>query len=135
MTRLLSFLNRHRGLVIASLVLKLAFTGLVGAAIFPISSWAHHGWGSYDSATVLTLDGTVEKVVPDNPHGELLLKAQDKTWTVTLSPPSRMAARGKPITDIKAGDRLTAVGYPNRNAPTEIRAERITHNGFTVELR
>lgn len=129
MTRLLSFLNRHRGLVIASLVLKLAFTGLVGAAL------AHHGWGSYDSATVLTLDGTVEKVVPDNPHAELLLKAQDKTWTVTLSPPSRMVARGKPITDIKVGDKVTAVGYPNRNTPTEMRAERITHNGFTVELR
>ena len=84
---------------------------------------------------LLTLDGTVEKVVPDNPHAELLLKAQDKTWTVTLSPPSRMVARGKPITDIKVGDKVTAVGYPNRNTPTEMRAERITHNGFTVELR
>lgn len=135
MTRLLSFLNRHRGLVIASLALKLAFTGLVGAAILPMSSWAHHGWGAYDSAAVLTLDGTVEKVVPDNPHAELLLKTADKTWTVTLSPPSRMTARGKPITDIKAGDKVTAVGYANRGNPTEMRAERITHNGFTVELR
>jgi len=129
MTRLLSFLNRHRGLVAVSLVLKLALTGLAGAAL------AHHGWGAYDSATVLTLDGTVEKVVPDNPHAELVLKTADKSWTVTLSPPSRMAARGKPITDIRAGDKVTAVGYPNRGNPAEMRAERITHNGFTVELR
>lgn len=96
---------------------------------------AHHGWGSYDAANVLTLDGVAEMVNPDNPHGELQLKTADKSWTVTLSPPSRMAARGKPISEIKVGDRLVAVGYPSRSRPNEMRAERITHNGFTVELR
>lgn len=96
---------------------------------------AHHGWGSYDSNTVLTLDGTVTEIDPNNPHGELKLKTADKTWIVTLSPPSRMAARGKPIAEIKTGDKVVAVGYPSRSRPDEMRAERITHNGFTVELR
>jgi len=96
---------------------------------------AHHGWGSYDSTKTLTLDGTVDKVIPDNPHAELMLKTSDKTWQVILSPPSRMSNRGKPITEIKAGDKVTAVGYASKSHDNEMRAERITHNGTTVELR
>lgn len=96
---------------------------------------AHHGWGSYDSSKTLTLEGTVEKVIPDNPHAELMLKASDKTWQVILSPPSRMSNRGKPIGEIKAGDKLTAEGYASKSHDNEMRAERITHNGKTVELR
>ncbi len=107
----------------------------LAAALVSAPSWAHHGWGSYDSNTVLTLDGVVTALNPDNPHGELSLKTADKTWIVTLSPPSRMANRGKPIVDIKLGDRVVAVGYPSRSKPDEMRAERITHNGVTVELR
>jgi hypothetical protein len=30
---------------------------------------------------------------------------------------------------------VTVVGYPNRNKPDEMRAERITFDGKTVELR
>jgi hypothetical protein len=96
---------------------------------------AHHGWGSYDAANALTLDGTVVSVQPDNPHAELQLRTQEKVWRVTLSPPARMASRGKPIADVKPGDRVTAVGYPSKANPNEMRAERITHNGVTVELR
>lgn len=112
----------------------LLLTGLVAAAMAtPVL--AHHGWGSYDSQTVLTLEGSVAEIDPNNPHGELKLKTADKLWIVTLSPPSRMAARGKPIAEIRVGDRVTAVGYPSRARPDEMRAERITHNGVTVELR
>lgn len=125
---------RRRTLVISAIALKLAATGILGLAMLQ-PGWAHHGWGSYDSATVLTLDGTVEKITPDNPHAEFLLKTADRTWQVTLSPPYRMANRGKPVADIKVGDRIVAVGYPSRVTPNEMRAERITHNGVTVELR
>lgn len=111
------------------------FLALGGVALFAAPALAHHGWGSYDADKVLTLDGTVEAVNTDNPHAELKIKVKDKVWVVTLSPPMRMSNRGKPITDIKMGDQVVAVGYPNRNNPDEIRAERITHKGFTVELR
>lgn len=124
----------RRRLIAAAIALKLAVSGIFALSLIqPVL--AHHGWGSYDSATVLTLDGTVAEIDPNNPHGELKLKTADKLWIVTLSPPSRMAARGKPIAEIKAGDRLVAVGYPSRSRPDEMRAERVTHNGFTVELR
>jgi hypothetical protein len=124
----------RRRLIVAALALKLAVTGIfVLGMIQP--GWAHHGWGSYDSNTVLTLDGTVAEIDPNNPHGELKLKTADKLWIVTLSPPSRMAARGKPLAEIKVGDKVVAVGYPSRSRPDEMRAERVTHNGTTVELR
>jgi len=124
----------RRRLIVAAIALKLAVSGVLALSLIqPV--FAHHGWGSYDSTTVLTLDGTVAEIDPNNPHGELKLKTADKTWIVTLSPPSRMAARGKPLSEIKVGDKLVAVGYPSRSRPDEMRAERVTHNGFTVELR
>jgi hypothetical protein len=113
----------------------LLLAGVAGAALLSGAALAHHGWGSYDAEKVLTLDGTVEAVQPDNPHADLKLRTPQKLWRVTLSPPGRMANRGKPIGDIKPGDRVIAVGYPSRVNDDEIRAERITHKEFTVELR
>ncbi len=124
----------RRRLIVAVLALKLAVSGIFALSLIqPVL--AHHGWGSYDANTVLTLDGTVAEIDPNNPHGELKLKTADKVWIVTLSPPARMAARGKPLAEIKVGDKLVAVGYPSRSRADEMRAERVTHNGFTVELR
>jgi membrane protein implicated in regulation of membrane protease activity len=114
---------------------KIAGLAAAGTLLLSAAASAHHGWGSYDADKVLTLDGTVDKVQPDNPHGELMLKTEGKVWRVTLSPPARMANRGKPIGDIKPGDRVRAVGYPSRVNADEMRAERITHDGSTVELR
>lgn len=118
-----------RRMLTAGLILAGCSATAAGAAL------AHHGWGSYDSTKTITVDGTVDKVIPDNPHAELMLKGADKTWQVILSPPSRMSNRGKPIGEIKAGDKVTAVGYASKAHPDEMRAERITHNGTTVELR
>ncbi len=42
---------------------------------------------------------------------------------------------GEGVADWAVGDRVIAVGYPSRSRPDEMRAERVTHNGFTVELR
>jgi hypothetical protein len=115
--------------------LPAVITCAAGIVSLAAAASAHHGWGSYDASKVLTLDGTVAAVQPDNPHAELELRTQDKVWRVTLSPPSRMANRGKPIGEVKPGDHVIAVGYPSKTNPNEMRAERITHNGVTVELR
>ena len=116
---------------------KSAFTLLALLALSAPAS-AHHGWGGYDSTKVLTLNGTIEAAAYENPHGELKVKVTQpgaKTWTVTLAPPSRMQARGLPAGELKAGVAVTVVGYPNKTDPGEMRAERITVAGKTVELR
>jgi len=46
-----------------------------------------------------------------------------------------MQNRGLPREDIRIGSTVTVVANPNRGKPDEARAERITANGKTVELR
>jgi hypothetical protein len=96
---------------------------------------AHHGWGSYDAGQVLTLTGKIQEMTYANPHGVLKLEVPGKVWVVTLAPPFRMQNRNLPAETLKAGATVTVVGYPSRNDPTELRAERITVNGQTTELR
>jgi len=96
---------------------------------------AHHGWSEYDTANVLNLNGVIKESGYQHPHGHVRLEVPGKTWLVVLAPPSRMENRGLPAASLKAGNRATVVGYANRNKPEELRAERITINGKTVELR
>jgi hypothetical protein len=96
---------------------------------------AHHGWSEYDSANTLKLAGVIKEAGYEHPHGHVQLETPGKTWLVVLAPPSRMSARGLPAADLKAGTKAEVVGYANRNKPEELRAERITIGGKTVELR
>lgn len=96
---------------------------------------AHHGWSGYDASKVLNLTGTIREAGYEHPHGFIKLEVPGKTWVVVLAPPSRMENRGLPRTMLAPGATATVVGYPNRTVSEEMRAERITINGKTVELR
>ena len=96
---------------------------------------AHHGWSGYDQTKELTFTGRITESGYEHPHGHVRVEADGKTWLVTLAPPSRMERRGLPGTALKPGTQATVVGYPSRTEPTEMRAERITLDGKTVELR
>ena len=98
-------------------------------------AWAHHGWSEYDSTKPLTVTGRILASGYEHPHGHVRLEAPGKTWHVVLAPPSRMEARGLPPADLKKGSTVTVVGYQNRGKAEEMRAERITAGGKTVELR
>lgn len=96
---------------------------------------AHHGWSEYDSSKPLKLSGAIKESGYEHPHGHVRLQSEDKVWLVVLAPPSRMSARGLPAAELKAGGKAEVFGYPNRNKPEEMRAERITVGGKTIELR
>ena len=96
---------------------------------------AHHGWGSYDAATTLTIASPVERLQWQNPHVHVFLKHEGATWEVVLAPPFRMEARGLSPDLIRAGTRVQAEGYPSTRAEHEMRAERIVVAGKTYELR
>ena len=108
---------------------------LVAAPVALAPAYAHHGWSEYDSSQTLNLTGTIKESGYEHPHGHVRLETPDKAWMVVLAPPSRMQARGLPAEALKPGNKVTVVGYPNRNKPEEMRAERITADGKTVELR
>lgn len=102
---------------------------------FPLMVFAHHGWSEYDATQVLNLTGTIEESTYEHPHGSIHLKTSTKTWIVVLAPPSRLDMRGLAKEMLKPGTAASVEGYPNRNKPEEMRAERITIAGKTFELR
>jgi hypothetical protein len=104
-------------------------------ATWPLAAPAHHGWSGYDSQKALNLTGTIRESGYEHPHGFLKLEVPGKTWVVVLAPPSRMERRGLTQAMLAAGTTATVMGYPNRTEPDEMRAERITIKGTTVELR
>ena len=63
------------------------------------------------------------------------MRNPDKVWTVTLAPTSRMVSRGAILEMVAVGKTIQAVGYPSTAQQDEMRAERITVDGKTVEMR
>jgi hypothetical protein len=116
---------------------KHLFAALALAALsaFSVPALPHHGWSEYDSSQPLTLTGKIVESGYEHPHGHIRLQTATKTWNAVLAPPTRMENRGLAKDALKVGNTATVVGYPNRNKPDEMRAERITIDGKTVELK
>ena len=108
---------------------------LVVLAAIPALALAHHGWSEYDSARLLKLTGRIVEGGYEHPHGYIRLETSGKTWLCVLAPPSRMENRGLAKELLKPGGTATVEGYPSRSKPEEMRAERISVGGKTVELR
>jgi hypothetical protein len=112
----------------------------LGVATFLLAFWptlllAHHGWGSYDAKNPVTVTGKILTSVYENPHATITVQGKDKVWTVTLAPTSRMRNRGAIPDLIKVGNEVTTYGYPSTSEKDEMRAERITSGGKTIEMR
>ncbi|WP_395020148.1 DUF6152 family protein [Dongia sp.] len=115
---------------------KLLILLLLSVGIGSSAAWAHHGWSTYDAATVLTIEAPILTAAYENPHSNITLKdPAGKEWHVILAPPSRMERRGIAKDALVAGKTVTVVGYPSRNVDGEMRAERMTMDGSVVELR
>ncbi len=114
-----------RALLLAPLAVAAAVTGAL----------AHHGWGSYDAGKAFKITAPVEMLSWSNPHAHVMLKHEGETWEATLAPLFRMEARGLTEGMLKPGTPVTVEGYPSTRTKTEMRAERITVDGRTVELR
>jgi hypothetical protein len=104
---------------------------LLGIAV----AGAHHGWGSYDAANPVTIEGPIIESSYQNPHTTIKIKGADKTWTVTLAPVSRMSIRGATEDKIAVGKTISAFGYPSKVETGEMRAEWIKADGQTIQLR
>lgn len=94
---------------------------------------AHHGWSAYDAGQTLTLEVPLKVVNYRNPHADVQIEHEGKTWEVVLAPIGRLQARGLPEGDLAEGKTVTIVGYPRRDGTAEIRAERILVDGRTIE--
>jgi hypothetical protein len=121
--------NKQEIIVTKSLAAFGALVVLTGGAL------AHHGWGSYDAANPITVAGPILTSKYENPHVTLTVRNRDKVWTVTLAPTSRMTNRGALAAMVSVGKNISAYGYPSTVDRDEMRAERITVDGKTIEMR
>lgn len=101
----------------------------------PSEGFAHHGWSSYDATKTLSITAPLSSVSWGNPHGSAKVMWQQKQWTVILAPVARMEARGLTKKMLTSGRPVTLVGYPRSDGTAEMRIERVTAGGKTVELR
>ncbi len=97
--------------------------------------WAHHGWSSYDAEKVVRLEVPLAEVRYRNPHAEVEVDHQGRRWQVILAPIQRMEGRGLRGDAMRVGKQVIIEGYPRKDGTPEIRAERITVDGKTIELR
>ena len=106
----------------------------VGAVVLSSAAMAHHGWSGYETE-IRKVSGVIDASSYSNPHGSIRLKTPEKTWVVVLAPPSRMGNRGLTEDMLKVGKTVSVEGYVHRTDVTEMRAERISVDGRTIELR
>jgi hypothetical protein len=109
--------------------------GLAFVLALVTAAFAHHGWSGYDATKPVTVTGTIKETGYEHPHGFVRLQVPEKTWVVTLAPPSRMENRGLQAAMLKPGTAATVMGYPSRTDPDEMRAEWIAIEGKTTQLR
>jgi hypothetical protein len=111
------------------------FAGFTALVVLTVGALAHHGWGSYDAAKPITVAGPILSSKYENPHVTLTVRGTDKVWTVTLAPTSRMVNRGALAQLVSVGKNISAYGYPSKTEKDELRAERITVDGKSIEMR
>lgn len=110
----------------------IVFIFLAGA-ILPLA--AHHGWSSFDSSKPVTIEGKIATSKYENPHVTLTVEMGGNVWTLMLAPTSRMVNRGASAELVAVGNSISAYGYPSKSEANVMRAERITVDGKTIELR
>jgi uncharacterized protein DUF6152 len=104
-------IGRRGAAWVAALALGLALVARVSA---------HHSFAMFDTAKRVTLVGTVTAFEWTNPHVYIELDVPDdkgavRHWSVELGSPSILQQGGWKFSDVKVGDKLTAVINPLRN--------------------
>lgn len=114
---------------------RLGYGAALAAMVVAAPAYAHHGWSSYEAGKAITVTTPVVESHYGNPHGSLVIEHEGERWDVILAPPSRMNNRGLTPEAVAPGQTVTIEAYPKRSGEKEMRAERITAGGKTVELR
>lgn len=104
-------------------------------ALTSAAAFAQRGWDSYDSGHPVTVEGPILVSTFEDPQATISVKGADKIWTVTLAPISQMIERGLKADVVAVGKKVSAYGYPSKIEMNEMRAERISMDGKTYELR
>ena len=93
-------------------------------------------WPAYDLTKPQKLTGVIKQIMSKDPFDFVKIDAGGgNTLDVVLAPPVRMAFRGLSNDSIKTGLTISVDAVPSKRTPNEVRAQTITINGKTTELR
>ena len=117
------------------------FAIVVLALVVVSPALAHHSVaGVFDISKPMTVTGVVEKVDWINPHIAIYLGVTDAkgvktTWTLETFPPAFFKRANVSRTAIPVGEKLTAEGFPGKEAPTRVWPMKLTfYDGKVLQL-
>ncbi|MDB5461079.1 MAG: hypothetical protein JWO72_2820 [Caulobacteraceae bacterium] len=87
----------------------------LGGAIVAGPASAHHSYAMFDSATTMTLAGTVVSWDWTNPHSFLQFMADGQHWDLEAASPSMLSRAGMTRNSLKPGDKVTVKLHPRRD--------------------
>lgn len=105
-----------------SILVAVAAAGLTVAST---QALAHHSAVAWNLSTRITITGVVKQAAFRNPHGHLDVTVTDEKgnsvdWGVETSSMNLLVRRGWKPSKVKAGDKITVIGHPNKVEPHEI---------------
>jgi hypothetical protein len=92
---------------------------------------AHHSTANFDTTRKLTIMGTVTYFAFTNPHSYFDMDVADKKghvqhYKIFTVAKVVMTRNGWQIGDLKAGDKVTVIGNPDRKEPTYLYLQKVT---------
>ena len=109
----------------------LACLALVVALGASLPTVAHHSTANFDMTKTTTLTGTVTYFAFTNPHSYFDMDVTDKKgqlqhYKIFTVARVVMTRNGWTIGDLKAGDKVTVLGNPDRKQPEYLYLQKIT---------
>lgn len=121
---------------------KLVSAWIPALVALAVPLWAHHAFvAAYDMNQMITVKGTIAKVLLENPHSWFLLDVKDangkvEQWSFEAGTPSGMLRNGYRPNLIKPGTEVVIKGYRARDTSQKkgMLRELTTPDGKTFGL-
>jgi hypothetical protein len=93
---------------------------------FHFSILAHHSVLPFDGTTATTIEGTVARVLWQNPHTLIAMDVDSARWTIESEGPIVLQRLGWTEGLIKVGDRIVVIGARAKDGRRLMRCKAIT---------
>jgi hypothetical protein len=98
----------------------------VATAALVLTLLAHHSVLPFDGVTKTTIDGTVARVLWQNPHTLIAVDVGQNRWTIESEGSSILQRLGWTSESLRVGDAITVVGARAKDGRRWIRCTTIT---------
>ena len=100
-------------------------------ALVALPTVAHHSTANFDMTKTTTITGTVKYFAFTNPHSYFDMDVTDKKgqlqhFKIFTVAKVVMTRNGWTVGDLKAGDKVTVLGNPDRKQPEYLYLQKIT---------